>query len=494
LTPPRRRGNGSRVLLRLAIGVAVLAVLLFVGYLLGARWALSGKWVRSQINLKPDELFMDWDEASSIWPGRVTIRNLRIRGSDPNVQWIVTVPSGTIRYSVMALLTRTFRATAFRPSSIQFRLRQKVKPEDAKSPRLRFLPEIPGFSDPPLRTGRGLPKPPPNPWTIHLLDVTTDALDDIWVDGIRYRGPATLDGGFRLRPGIRARIGPATVDFRGGKVELDETPAVTELKGRLEAKFDDWDVQELIENKVFRVVTASVELEGPTPGVEALPLDLGKGVKLSGGPGKLSISGKIDRGTAEGSVELTAKGGRYTRPDLKLEGSADAVLKFSEWVLDGGEPQIGGSTLKVTDVYVAGSKGRTKGWWGNFRVSSGRLGKELIGKVTLKCRDARPFLAFLGESLPKWTGDLLELEGLTVTADVVLSEPRTTVRNLKVKGGKYTILGEYDRRGERSRGAFYVEGGLLNVGVELVDGKPKIQLLGPRKWFDKQRGLTATAR
>jgi hypothetical protein len=485
-----------RVIVRVALAVLVLAILFFGGYAAAARWLLSGPKLRAAINVKADEFSMDWDDATSLWPGRVTVRNLRIRGSDPNVQWIVTIPQGTLRYSVLTLLRHKFLVTELRPQSIQFRLRQKVKPEDAKDPTLKYLPTIPGFSDPPLRTTVAPEPPPTNPFTVELLDVTTGAFDDIWVDGNRYRGPSTLHGRFRLTPGHRAQIGPASVDFGGGELRINDKPFVAPLDGRLEATFEDWDVQKLVENKVFQVVTAKVSLSGPAPSVDAIDglLKLGKKVHVSGGPGKFAIAGEIDHGIAKGSVDLTATDGKYTRPDLKLVGSADAHLQISDWKLDGGAPEIGGSSLKLTDVLVAGEKDRSRGWWGKFEIPSGTLSNALTAKVVIQCRDARPLFAFLGDTLPKWAQGMLKLEGLTATADVVFSEPRTTVRNLEVKGGEYAIEGEYDRRGERSRGAFFVEGNLLNVAVEIVDGKPTLHLLGPRKWFDTQRGLSVASR
>jgi len=482
-----------RVIVRAAVAALVLVVLFFGGYAAVARWLLTSPKLRAAINVKPQEFWMDWDEASSVWPGRVTVRNLRIRGSDPNVQWIVIVPQGTIRYSLLTLLRHKFLVTQFHPQSIQFHLRQKVKPEDAKDPRLKYLPPIPGFSDPPLREGEGLPPPESNPFTVEVLDVATPALDDIWVDGDRYRGPSTLHGRFRLKPGYRAQIGPASVEFRGGELQINETPAVTAFEGRLDATFEDWDVQELKENKVWRVVTAKVAVGGPTPSVDALDglLYLGPKVHISGGPGQFALSGEIDHGIAKATVALTAKDGKYARPALWLEGSVDALLKISDWNLDGGAPEIGGSSLKLTDVFMAGAKGHARDWWGKFEIPTGRVANSLTGKVSMECRDARPLLAFLGEGLPKWAQGALELEGLKATADVVFSEPRTTIRNLEARGEKMTILGEFDRRGERSRGAFFIEGGLLSVGVELVDGKPKLRILTPRKWFDSQRGLTA---
>src|SRR5215468_7545665 len=109
-----------RVIVRVALAALVLAVLFFAGYAAVARWALSGPKLRAAINAKPQDFWMDWDEATSAWPGSVTVKNLRIRGSDPNVQWIVIVPQGTIRYSVLTLLRHKFLVTGFRPQSIQF--------------------------------------------------------------------------------------------------------------------------------------------------------------------------------------------------------------------------------------------------------------------------------------------------------------------------------------------------------------------------------------
>ncbi len=429
----------------------------------------------------------------SAWPGRVSVKNLRIRGSDPNVQWIVILPEATLRYSLLPLLRKNFIVTNLRPTSIQFRLRQKLVPGKFTEAQAKQLPPIPGFSDPPLRVeGEELPKPESNPFTFEVQDVATDAFDDIWVDAFRYRGPSKLRGRFRLRPGYRARIGPATVEFGGGVLAAAEKPAVTKLSGNLGATFAEWDVQELKENKVFRVVTARVALEGPTEGVDFLDrlLQLGRGVHVSGGPGVLKVSGEIDKGKASGKAEITAKKGKYARPGLSLIGSADAKLVFSNWVLDGGAADIGGSTVKMTDVFVAGAAKETKAWWGEFEIPSGRMSQGLTGKVTFKCSDGRPLIAFLGGALPKWTSGPIDLEGLTASANVVFSEPRTVVRGLEASGGKFTIAGEYDRRGERSQGAFLIDsGGLLVIGVELENGKTIVHPLLARQWFEKARPL-----
>ncbi len=72
----------------------------------GEEGLLTGPALRAEINQKPEEIWIDWDEAVSTWPGRVSVKNLRIRGSDPNVEWIVILPEASLRYSLMPLLRR----------------------------------------------------------------------------------------------------------------------------------------------------------------------------------------------------------------------------------------------------------------------------------------------------------------------------------------------------------------------------------------------------
>jgi len=494
---PGRRGASRWIFRTLGALVLLSPVLFLVGYRIAAKRLLTGPALRAEINQKPEEIWIDWDEAVSTWPGRVSVKNLRIRGSDPNVQWIVILPEATLRYSLLPLLKRTFIVTQLRPASIQFRLRQKLVPGKFTEAQAKQLPPIPGFSDPPLRAeGEKLPEPEGHPFTFEVQDVASDVFDDIWVDSFRYRGPSKLRGRFRLKPGHRAQIGPASVDFGGGALEAAETPAVTELSGRLEATFADWDVQELTENKVFRVVTAKIDLAGPTKGVDFLDglLHLGRGVHVSGGPGRFSLKGEIDRGNASGVAQITAQKGKYVRPGLSLLGNADAKLVFSNWVLDGGSPEIGGTRLKVTDVFVAGAGPTTKGWWGEFEVPSGKmLTGGLAGKVVIRCSDGRPLFAFLGEGIPKWAAGMLDLEGLKASSEVVFSEPRTTVRHLKATGEKLLVEGDYDRRGENSTGAFYLESGILKIAVEMQGKKTILHPLWPRTWFDKQRGVESPA-
>ena len=148
---PRKPGNLRRRLLVLAVAL----VLPLVAYAAAARWLLSGPRLRALINADPESLLLDYDEATSFWPGRVTIRNLRIRGSDQNVQWIIRLATARVDYSILALAQRTFRVERLRGDGLSSSLRNKLEPAGVQTADASVLPPVPGFADPPLRSDTG---------------------------------------------------------------------------------------------------------------------------------------------------------------------------------------------------------------------------------------------------------------------------------------------------------------------------------------------------
>ena len=151
-----RKKRWRRVLLGLAIAaIAVLVLSPFLGralYPVATRWLLTGTRLRAMINAQPQYLLLDWGAAVSEKPGHLTIKNLTIRGSDPNVQWIIRLADADVEFELSALLKRTFRVTTLHGSGLSFFLRNKIKPELVKTTDTSVLPPVPGFPDPPLRS------------------------------------------------------------------------------------------------------------------------------------------------------------------------------------------------------------------------------------------------------------------------------------------------------------------------------------------------------
>ena len=121
-----------RVLLGLAIAAIALVVLSpFLGralYPVATRWLLTGPRLRAMINAQPQYLLLDWGEAVSEKPGHLTIKNLSIRGSDPNVQWIIRLADADVEFDLSSLLRRTFRVTTLRGSGLSFSCATRSSP------------------------------------------------------------------------------------------------------------------------------------------------------------------------------------------------------------------------------------------------------------------------------------------------------------------------------------------------------------------------------
>jgi hypothetical protein len=489
----RRRRPSRRALVLLA-GLVVLVAAAFGGYAAAARWLLSGPRLRSWINTSPETTLLDWDAAESRWPGVVRLRNLRIRGSDSNVEWILRLSEARADYSVLALLTRTFRVNRVSGTGLSFRLRQKFDAKDPTHPPLDVLPPIEGFSDPPLRRAED---PPPaagegRPWTVAIDGIAIDRFDEIWVDAYRFEGSAGLRGRFLLRPGQRARVGPATIDFVGGNLRVGGRPLVSALAGRLRAAIAEWDPRRVQGAAVWKGVDAQIDLHGPTPGMEFLNYYLRRArePRFSGGAGELSLAGTIETGVASGRVRLSARGARASRPGVALSGNLRAEVRVPRWELTSSAIDLSGTSLQLSDVAAEGA-GDTRGWWGRFDLAPASVRSGLEARVALECRDARPLLAALGAGLPGWTRGLLTLEGLTANADVVLAPSRTRIHALEARGGKFEILGEYDRRADGERAVFLLESGLLNVGVHSDGGHASVRLLASRDWFARESAAVA---
>ena len=144
--PDRNPAAAPRIVLAVLLGLAALALLLLPVYALVARRLLSGPTLRAWINTEPELAMLDYDEAVSTWPGRIRVKNLRIRGSDPNVQWIIRLEEARVDYSMTALLGRRFRAVRVRGRGMSFRLRNKLDPADPHKPPISLLPRIEGFA------------------------------------------------------------------------------------------------------------------------------------------------------------------------------------------------------------------------------------------------------------------------------------------------------------------------------------------------------------
>lgn len=546
------------------------------------RRLLTGPQLRVLINARPQDFFIDWEEATSPRMGHVVIRNLTLRGSDPNVQWFARVEKLELEYSLLALLRRSFQARDVRGSGLSFALRSKL-PAGSTVADAALLPPIPGFSDPPLKSPDDHFFVEPRPWVVDLRNVSIDHFDDIWVNQIRYRGAARVQGGLFLRPLQLVRIVAAAISLDGGQLRIGDSPDGLGLTGSIIVSSRAFEPLRVPLPDLPGVITAELKLDVRADKLQTLGdlFTLPAGVKLVGGAATVAVRGASREGVVDGQVSLSIDGGRarfgdasgnvgfggsvvvssqpvrlLSEPkgdllaalagDVKLdlrvdrlqsldtliklpagskleggvatatvqvaakEGVADgklslavkkAVLRTKEyrihgdasvelpvrkWKLSARSYDVSGARVALTDIYSTGDD-PARNWWGTIDVPSGRFGKTISAKPTLRCRDARPLLAMLGVKLPPWTNGLVKLDDFSATADFVSAPETMRVTDLDAKGGTFHILGQFAQDGTVANGAFLVQSGILLLGVEVVPPKPaKVRLLLAKQWYEKQ--------
>ncbi len=484
----RKLSQRTRPPRRLLLLVVLAPVLSLGVYAAAARWFLSGPRLRALINTDPESLTLDYEEATSFWPGRVTIRNLRIRGSDHNVQWIIRLADARVDYSVFALLKKTFQVEHLRGSGLSFFLREKLERVELKNADVSALPPIPGFADPPFRSPEAQgAEAPGDPWRIEVRRIRIDHFDDIWFDAYHYRGTARLDGAFFLRPGLLVWIGPARLGVESGEVRIGGAPVGVSVSGSLDATFEPFEPPKVHGSEVWQKSSGAVNLDARFDRLESLEsFASSASTRLEAGAGRATIQASIERGIAKGEVRLAVRDGSVRVKKLGLQGNADMRLLIPAWNLVTGPLEISGSRVAFSEVRASGSDDSRR-WWGRFDIPSGRIGSTTTARIEAETRDARPLIALLEADLPAWTRGLVNLDTFSGTGTVSVGPTITRVRGLDARGGSFHIQGRYLRDEGTRDGAFLIESGGFSVGLELQADATKVRLVGAKKWYEEQR-------
>jgi hypothetical protein len=321
----RRKALWAVLILLTAILVAAYASFPVV-----VRRLLTGPTLRVLINARPQDFFIDWEEASSPRFGHVVMRNVTLRGSDPNVQWFARIERLELEYSLLALLRRSFQARDVRGSGLSFALRSKL-PAGSTIADAAPLPPIPGFSDPPLKSPDDHFFVEPKPWLLDLRNVTIDQFNDIWVNQVRYRGPARVQGGLQLRPLQMVRIDAAAISLDGGQLRIGDSPDGLGLSGSIVVSSRAFEPLRVPLPDLPGVITAELKLDVRADKLQTLGdlFSLPAGVKLVGGAATVAVRGASREGVVDGQVTLTIDGGQARFGDAS--GNVGFVGSIAVW-------------------------------------------------------------------------------------------------------------------------------------------------------------------
>ncbi len=142
-----------------------------------------------------------------VWPGLVHLRGLEMRVQSANLQWWLRLDQADTALRLFRLTDRHFQTKWFKGRGLAFRVRRRLSLPDIN--RLRFMPPIPGLTNPPdpnpeILYPASTMKPP---WLIDLSKVEITGIKQIWIDRYRFTGDGQITGSMVLR--VR---GPLVVD------------------------------------------------------------------------------------------------------------------------------------------------------------------------------------------------------------------------------------------------------------------------------------------
>lgn len=489
----KRRWDGwswrQRILSVLA-GALVLAVGVLACYLIAANALIGTRLLRALINDGRDKISIEYSSAYSLLPGRVRVRDLRIRDRSIASEWLIALDKGRGSISLLDLLRGRFHTTRIRGRGLSLRVRSRLTPEEATPDRLSFLPPIPGFPDPPLREpGERAPLPTGREWTVRLDDVDVEAVREIWVNDYHYTGDATLAGAMLLHPRRRFEVFPTSLEVRSGTLRLSEEPLAASVRARLDAVIHAYDLRGASGSTVLRYLTGTGWGAGRIESLHFLNgmLNTPPTLRLEGGTGTLAAELSLDLGYGKGVLDFSAQGVEAVMPDTAMTGEAEGQLRLAQLDLESGLADFAGSHLEVRNVLVKRGGETPWPWWGRLELVAGDLRtgppRVLYAHVDLRAQNARPLYRLLNARLPPWAEWLLKMEGVTATVDVALARSFVDVKSLEARGGAFHILGRYHAAKAVSDGAFLIDAGPLALGVGLSGGESKLELVGARSWF-----------
>lgn len=311
---PRRRRRWRRRL-GVLVALAVAALLLYVA---GANYFLRSPDLHRRIFKHPEKLRVTWERAWTLWPGRVHLEGVEIRGQNRDLQWWASLDRVRVSVDLPRLAFRTFHTRGISGAGLDFHLRLRLPPGGTAptGPEGEPLtPPIPGLDNPPVPPPEELvPRPPggrPPGWRIHLEGIELDGLRRVWIDRFRLDGRGALGGAMQFQVRGELAVREARLRFHDGRLTRGPEELLERVDLGLDLTLDPFRPRGRQGREALRYVSGELRLDTRTASMGFLDPLLSRvpGLSLDGG-GELALQVGLEHGRpAAGSrFELVPEG------------------------------------------------------------------------------------------------------------------------------------------------------------------------------------------
>lgn len=364
------------------IALAVLVV--YAAYLLAGNLFLNtplGPWVA---NRKPEKFQIEWGPGLTLWPGRVTVWDVKMQGHVARTQWSVQAGKAKGRVAILPLLRKEVRV----PEVVAF--------------------DVSGGADL-VGARRPPPQPRPGGWVLRFDRIRTDSIRSGHFAGLTLEGTGSAEVGFfkQLRGGP-LELMPSTARFDKASLAYKGDPLLRDT--RIDARFaiSRHTRAQAPGIRKLLMTDAQLNLDGITAAVKTVTDPQGK-ITVSTVPGQGRAHARLGfaRGVLKPGSELRwhmpvtgtdiAGKAREGALDFALEVDRDIVFKAKAPARPGGalaldvDMRLRGNDVPLGDfkAVLPRSSGHVVGswhfaslrWLGNFFTDAPWLALDGAGKV-----------------------------------------------------------------------------------------------------------------
>ncbi len=425
---PRSSLHGRAVRVGKWALLAVVAMELL--YLVAANTLLRTRILRNLIDDDRESLDLEYGSAWSLLPGVVHVEDLSIRGRGDSIEWWLHIDHAEFRVGLFDLCRKRFHTSYTTVETLDLRIRLRLRAEELSPDVVAALPDITGFSNPPLRD------PPeakevaePVSWVLDLERVDVRHARDVWIHSMRYVGETRVHGRWTMVPNRRLEVGPAHLELSSLTASYGSAPIGTGLSGAFDVTIDDVPIDgDDPSPAIFRALSLYGAVDGEGHTSAGLSRLIGvPGLTLISGRGPTHVEAHLVHGVFGAhttvAAELAGVDVRAGREELSFAAKVSANLERTDIGLVHPRGSLSETEVALTDVALAhaelGAIARVS--HAEFRTGSLTLASDEGARGVLDVRapsvvlaDASRFRSLLG------SGDSVVLEHGAATAAIGL--------------------------------------------------------------------------
>ena len=279
----------------------------------------------------------------------------------------------------------------------------------------------------------------------------------------------------------------------------DDHPAITGTGLEMTARWNGFSVAGTVPASHVEVVVPSAQVHDVSAFNGLIPGD--STLSLQSGTGEVEARLEVKDRIAVGTLDLVAEEIVLEAKDVPIYGDLEVHASLKEGDLPAKSFDLSGTTIRLDDIVdqelSERKQKKTESWFCDVELQQGTVtfGKPMTarGRLGLKMHDTRPLVAMLkdlGVEL-KALSLMPNVKGIDGTMGVDFGKGYIEVEDLNLTGKGLEVLGWIHIRDKKANGRLFTKYGIVAAGVALDEGKAKVHLSKPRKWFEEEKGLPA---